>query len=52
MGNLSEYDNTEKVSDPDDQDGSEQYEVISAPVKRTNEIRATNVLSSAYKPGK
>ena len=52
MGNLSEFDNTEKVSDPDDHDGSEEYEVISAPVKRTNEIRSTNALSSAYKPGR
>eukprot|EP00354_Favella_ehrenbergii_P012396 CAMPEP_0170472834 /NCGR_PEP_ID=MMETSP0123-20130129/14824_1 /TAXON_ID=182087 /ORGANISM="Favella ehrenbergii, Strain Fehren 1" /LENGTH=57 /DNA_ID=CAMNT_0010741419 /DNA_START=176 /DNA_END=349 /DNA_ORIENTATION=- len=53
MGNLSEFEYTEKVSDHEYQeDASEEYEVISAPVRRTNEIRASNAPSSAYKIGK
>ena len=39
MGDLSEYDGSEKVSDTDGHE-SEGYEVISAPVKRTHDIRS------------
>lgn len=58
VGNLSEFDQSEKVSADDSvvddndvhEDAGEEYEVISAPVRRTKGMR-TQTLSSANKLG-
>ena len=59
VGNLSEFDKSEKdsaddaaINDQDVQDeNAEEYEVISAPVRRTKNMRA-QTLSSANKIGR
>ena len=47
VGDLSENDANEKVSDSDDR-ANEEFEAISAPVRRSSKIKV-NKPSSAYK---